>query len=620
MSRRFLLFCALTTARCGQLLAADQSPLEVKSAHFTVTTDASEKDARHVLDNFERMRWMFQTLFPKTNVDPPAPILVLAMKNRKSLQAVEPEEYLAKGQLNLAGLFLKTQDKNYVLMRMDAEGEHPFATVFHEYTHMQFSSASEWMPLWLNEGIAEFFQNTDFHDKDVVLGQPSIDDIIYLREHPTIPLTDLFRIDHNSPFYHQENKASVFYAESWALTHLLQVRDREKGTNQVHDYLTLMSQHQDPVTSAEKAFGDLKQLQTALDLYIRQHQYKQFILSSAAAPLDPASYKARSLTTTEYDLRRADFMANVGREKDARRLLDSVMAADAGNAEARETLGFLEMRKGDQDAARKWFGEAVTLNTQSYLAHYYFASLTMRGGDTGLNSQVEASLRSSIRLNPSFAPAYDQLSIFFAMQHKNLDEAQNLNMRAVELDRSNMGYRLNAENLLMMNGDYDDAEKVLKLASPLARTPSETAQIKSRLDQIASIRKIKEQTSHSDSDDGQMMIESSIPVGVAEAPPRHPREAATGAKHSVIGVLHDVACSEPAMMELHVEVTTKTGKKELFLYASNYYKLDLSASGFTPKAEMNPCKDIEGMKARVQYADSSDKTVDGQMIAVELRQ
>ena len=34
---------------------------------------------------------------------------------------------------------------------------------------------------------------------------------------------------------------------------------------------------------------------------------------------------------------------------------------------------------------------------------------------------------------------------------------------------------------------------------------------------------------------------------------------------------------------------------------------------------MNPCKDFEGMKAHVQYAESSDKTVDGQVIAIELR-
>jgi hypothetical protein len=34
---------------------------------------------------------------------------------------------------------------------------------------------------------------------------------------------------------------------------------------------------------------------------------------------------------------------------------------------------------------------------------------------------------------------------------------------------------------------------------------------------------------------------------------------------------------------------------------------------------MNPCNAFEGMKARVQYTESSDKTIDGQVIAVELR-
>ena len=622
MSKRVLLVLLLAASLSGQLLAADQAPLQLTSPHFTLVTDANEKQARQILDNFERMRWMFHTLFPKTNVDPASPIIVLAVKNRKSMQAVEPEAYLAKGQLDLAGLFLSTRDKNYVLMRLDAEGEHPFATVFHEYTHLQFSSAAEWLPLWLNEGIAEFFQNTDFHDKNVILGQPSVDDIQYLRQNSTIPLSTLFRVDHNSPYYHEENKGSVFYAESWALTHYLQVRDREKGTSQVHDYMVLMSQHQDPVEAAQKAFGDLKQLQTALALYIRQQQYKQFILSSAAAPIDPATYSVRPLAQPEYDARRADIMACVGRKKDARALLASVMAADPKSAQARETLGYMDMVDGNQEAARKWYEEAVNLDSQSYLAHYYFAALTMRASGIDQGAKIEASLRSAIRLNASFAPAYDQLSSFYAMQHKNLDEAQSLNLKAVQLDRTNLGYRFNAENLLMMRGDYENAEKTLKLASSLARTPGESADLQMRLDQIASLKRMKEQAARPD--DAQVSVESttsagSVRVVQVEAPPKHPVETASGPKHIVLGVLTGVTCSEPAVMDLSVEVTAKTGKKKLALYTNNYYKLDLSAFGFEPKAEMNPCKDIDGMKARVQYAASSDKTVDGQLVSIELR-
>ena len=60
-------------------------------------------------------------------------------------------------------------------------------------------------------------------------------------------------------------------------------------------------------------------------------------------------------------------------------------------------------------------------------------------------------------------------------------------------------------------------------------------------------------------------------------------------------------------------------KKTISLYSNNYYKLDFSALGYTPEGKLNPCSGIEGMKARVQYAESPDKTVDGQAVAVELR-
>jgi hypothetical protein len=53
---------------CAQALARDASPswVEVRSAHFTVLTDSSEKRGRQLLDQFERMRWVFQTLFPSS--------------------------------------------------------------------------------------------------------------------------------------------------------------------------------------------------------------------------------------------------------------------------------------------------------------------------------------------------------------------------------------------------------------------------------------------------------------------------------------------------------------------------------------------------------------------------
>jgi tetratricopeptide (TPR) repeat protein len=601
---------------CGDAIASPQQWIEIKSDHFTMLTDENEKQGRQVIDQFERMRWVFHTLFPKANVDPAQPMIIIAAKNYKGFQELEPAAYLAKGQLRLGGLFLKMQDRNYILLRGDVEVDHPYSVVYHEYTHLQFAGASDWMPIWLDEGLAEFMQNTDIRDKDVHLGQPSVNDILYLRQNQLMPLTTLLKVDHNSPYYHEEQKGSVFYAESWALTHYIQVNDRLKHLHQLDDYMTLVRSHEDSVVAATKAFGDLKQLQSALNDYVHAASYKEFVLSSAAAPLNEASYRARPVTEPEADAARADLLAGVGRKDDALALIDQVLKTDPKNAQAYETKGYIAFRDGDQQTARKWYAEAVKLDSKSYLANYYYAAMSIGQVGPEQDPQIESSLRTAIRLNPNFAPSYDQLAIFFAQRHNNLEEAHMLNLHAIELDRSNFGYRLNASSILIAMGKYADAIATLHNAAPMAKEPSEVSLLNRNLQSAQQMQDAGNHTKFSTTmTSGEVVAGDTRTVVVADTKPKHPAETANGPKHEILGVIRHVECSYPSMMDFKIVGTSRT----VSLYSANYYNLDLSALGFEPKNEMNPCKDIEGMKARVQYAESSDKSVDGQIVAIELR-
>jgi hypothetical protein len=115
-----LLISLLALGGCAQ--AATENWAEIRSPHFVVLTDSSEKQARHVADQFERVRSVFHVLLPNANVDPATPIVVVALKDKKGFQALEPEAYLGKGRLDLAGYFLHAPDKNYILLRLDAQG------------------------------------------------------------------------------------------------------------------------------------------------------------------------------------------------------------------------------------------------------------------------------------------------------------------------------------------------------------------------------------------------------------------------------------------------------------------------------------------------------------------
>jgi Flp pilus assembly protein TadD len=604
--------------------AASEQWTEVSSSHFVVLTDAGPKEGRHLLDQFERMRWLFKTLFPKIDADPPAPIQVYAVRNKKEFQAVEPAEYLAKGKLNLAGYFLPTPDQNYILLRLDTEEEHPFATVYHEYTHLVLKPAGSWLPIWLNEGLAEFFQNTDIHDKDVVLGQPSRDDLLYLQQTSLIPLPVMFRVDHNSPYYHEEEKGSVFYAEAWALTHYLEITDRLDHKDRLGAYLSLVEHHQDPAVAAAEAFGDLKKLQTSLEYYIRQANYKQFEISSAAAPLDEASYKVRVLTPTQEEAVRGSILMAVGRVQDGQALLTSVLQSDANNTEALDALGMASLRKGDRDGARKWFGQAVKAGTQDYFAYFYYAQMSMYDGN---DAEVEENLRTAIRLNPAFSPAYTTLASFEAAHRGNLAEARDLAIKAVQLDPSSLARRFELANILILMKDFKAARTVLETCLKAAGSPGQVSLVKSRIDDLnrmetADAAGTPAFGSGADAVGGSSGVvtvpgsQSSHPVDiVADSAPPLPDGPPTGPHHEIIGTIRNVTCSYPAVLQLRVE----GGGKAVALYTSNYFKLEFSAVGFTPTGEMNPCQDLEGRRARIQYAGVVDKTVNGQILAVELR-
>jgi len=53
------------------------------------------------------MRSISHMAFPHLPIDNGSPIVVLALKDEKDFRTLEPEAYLAKGQLKLGGLFLR---------------------------------------------------------------------------------------------------------------------------------------------------------------------------------------------------------------------------------------------------------------------------------------------------------------------------------------------------------------------------------------------------------------------------------------------------------------------------------------------------------------------------------
>jgi len=589
--------------------------IQVQSPHFTVITNSNEKQGRRVADQFERMRSVFHVAFPKLQIDPGSPIIVLAIKDERDFKALEPEEYLAKGSLKLGGLFLRAPDKNYVLMRLDAEGEHPYAVVYHEYTHLLTSKAAEWMPLWLNEGLAEFYQNSEIREKDVSLGEPSGENLLWLRQNRLLPLATLFTVDEKSPYYHEENKGSIFYAESWALVHYIQIKDHQDKTNRMGQYAELLMQNVDPVTAATRAFGDLKQLQAALESYIRQGSFSYFKMMTTTE-VDDSAFKVQALTPVQADAVRADFLAYNQRTADAQALLNHVLQEDPKNVSAQETLGFMEFRQGHLVEARERYAQAVHLDSQNFLAHYYFAAISMTASlDAADDAQLESSLRTTIRLNPSFAPAYDRLATFLGMRHRDLDEARLMGVMAVSLEPANIGYRITVANVLLAMDQAKNAVNVLGYAAKLAKTQEEIQvvdNLRMNAQEYAAAQEQNARQNRRMSEEAKTQDESAK----VEIPhlSRRKEFVPSGPHRFVVGILKAVQCDAP-----HLDLTVSFGAKTLSLHTDNYYKIQFSAVDFQPNDDLKPCTDLENRLAKVEYVESADEHDAPHVIAIELR-
>jgi tetratricopeptide (TPR) repeat protein len=616
MSKPLFLLLPVLAAVLASARDKPENWTEVRSPHFTVVTNSNEKQGRRIADQFERMRSVFHVAFPKLEIDPGSPIIVLAIKDEKDFKALEPEAYLAKGSLKLGGLFLRAPDKNYVLMRLDAEGKHPYEVVYHEYTHLILSKA-DWIPLWLNEGLAQFYQTTEIRDKEVSLGEASTENLGLLRQNRLLPLATLFTVDNTSPYYHDENKGSIFYAESWALTHYLRAKDRHENTHRLADYMNLLTEQVEAVTAATRAFGDLKLLLTDLEEYVRQESFS-YMKAAIATDIDDSQFQAQSMSAPQADAVRADFLACNQRTADAEALLDHVLQEDPTNVSAQETLGFLEFRQGHLEEARKRYAQAVQLDSQNFLAHYYFAAISMSGHLAAAEeAQVESSLRKAIKLNPSFAPTYDRLAAFLGMRRRDLEEARLMGLTAVTLDPANVGYRITVANVLLAMEQGQNAVKVLGYAAKLAKSPQEVQAVENLLMNAQEYAAGQEQNAEQNR---QMSEEAkNTPAQGAVAEPaiphltRRKEFVPSGPHRFVVGVLQAVHCNAPFL-----DLTVSSGVGTLALHADNYYKIQFTALNFQPSGDLKPCSDLENRTAKVEYVESADKTDAPRLIAVEL--
>src|SRR5215467_668584 len=256
---------AILVAGCCVPAAGKDTWVEVRSSNFTVLSNAGEKEARRVADQFEQFREVFHATLPQMRVDLGKPLVIFAVKDEDSLKLLLPGFWEQKGHVHPAGLYSSGEERHFVAVRTNLEGEIPYEIVYHEYTHAIMDLNFRGLPVWLGEGLAEFYGHSVIHDKEIEVGKIAPYHLLILQQNRLIPIDALLTADHQSPYYNEQHRASMFYAESWAIVHYLMMDPDAKTRQLFGKFLTAWEASGDQVQAAQSTFGDLKSFSKGME-------------------------------------------------------------------------------------------------------------------------------------------------------------------------------------------------------------------------------------------------------------------------------------------------------------------------------------------------------------------
>lgn len=239
---------------------------EVRGPHVRVLSDAGLARADHVAERIERLHERLLRTAPALAAERGAPDVVFLFRSGATYR-----DYLPRWQGRPeedTGLYQPAPGMGFVMLQ-DAGDQELDRVALHEATHALVHAALPHPPLWLDEGLAQYFSTLRVDDADARVGEPAPEWPRWLHAHPRLPLAELLSMDATSPHYHEGDRRLTFYAQSWLLVHLL-LTESSAGQARFDAYLAALRRGAPAAAAFADAFGDPAALERRLELYLQR--------------------------------------------------------------------------------------------------------------------------------------------------------------------------------------------------------------------------------------------------------------------------------------------------------------------------------------------------------------
>jgi tetratricopeptide (TPR) repeat protein len=258
-------FRMLLPALLAFIFAADAAHAQrwsrADAKHFVVYSTGSTKNLEKAATDLERLDALMRRLLRIPREENPHRTDVYIVGNQIQVSALASSK-------RVAGFYSPNIDGSYFVAHRErsSSSRTPGQVVlFHEYTHhLMFRYFPKAYPAWYREGIADYLSTTEFDDDSFTVGAPANHRSYSVLNRSFLPLKEILVPSERT---RTRDGQSLFYAQSWALTHYL-ISDSQRNRKMVQ-YLGMLAKGEDAIEAAEQTFGDLKALEKAVERYGR---------------------------------------------------------------------------------------------------------------------------------------------------------------------------------------------------------------------------------------------------------------------------------------------------------------------------------------------------------------
>ncbi len=364
------------------------------SPHFELYTSAAQAAGADAIRYFEWVRVFFVRASPLRNTTN-KPVRIVLFRSAEEYRPYSPSA------ANIA-YYAQTHRRDYIVMQDERAGRDPVA--IHEFTHLMIAQQGWNLPVWLGEGWADV--NSTLRrtgPEKVLIGDLIPGRVETLRRNRWIPLATLTSATESSPLY-TGPRAQMFYAESWALAHMLYLSPNY-GPG-FGPFVLALARGASFSRACEVAFHRSSyQVERDLHTYLDSRQLYGLTFT-VHFPDASAAVRAAPLTRFDSDLGLADLLAAVHHFAAAKSAYRWLALRYPERPEIEESLGYLAWSMGNLAGARSHFAAAIERGTRDAAMCVDYALLERSAHD---RRGARLALERAVALDPGNQRARQEL-------------------------------------------------------------------------------------------------------------------------------------------------------------------------------------------------------------------